>query len=325
MTRFAWRQALVLTATASLAQTASPPAMPPGLIGEPSGTGPYPAVAEVPATLADHTIYRPVKAPPEKMPILLWGNGACRDNGLAYARFLREIASHGYLVVAAGHARREEPMRPAQPFSTAPAPPAGASGVPPPRKEPDETQASQLIAGLDWAIAENGRKGGPFFRRLDTRAVAVAGHSCGGLQAIVAAADPRVRTMLVMNSGVYNRGADAGRSQVAVDKDQLRAIHGPVAYINGGPSDIAYENARDDFRRIDHVPALFAWLPVGHGGTYFTQANGGEYALVTIAWLDWRLKGSRSAAAMFTGPNCGLCRRNGWTMERKNFPAEPTH
>lgn len=34
------------------------------------------------------------------MPVLLWGNGACVDNGLAHAAFLREIASHGYLVIA---------------------------------------------------------------------------------------------------------------------------------------------------------------------------------------------------------------------------------
>ncbi|MDO6415230.1 hypothetical protein Q4F19_12630 [Sphingomonas sp. BIUV-7] len=295
------------------------PALPPGVIGSPGGSGAYPAVAEVPASLDDHTIYRPQALPRAKMPIVLWGNGACRDNGLAYAGFLREVASHGYLVVAAGHARREEPLRPAPAFSTTPTPPAGAPGVVPPRQLPDETQASQIVQGLDWALAENGRKLSAFYGRLDPQAVAVMGHSCGGLQAIAVAADPRVRTSMVLSSGVYNRGTSSGRSQISVTKAQLADIHGPVAYVNGGPADIAYENAKDDFDRITAVPALFAWLPVGHGGTFYTAPHGGEYGVVVVNWLDWQLKRDSRAGAMFAGAECGLCRRSHWTVERKGI------
>jgi dienelactone hydrolase len=304
----------------AVAQDTAPPAPPmgSGIVGTPGGTGAYPAVAEVAASLADHTLYHPQKAPPAKMPIVLWGNGACRDNGLAYAQFLRGIASHGYFVVSAGHARREEPVRPAPAFTSTPVPPAGAPGIVPPRQLPDETQASQLIEGLDWALAENGRKDSPFFDKLDPKAVAVMGHSCGGLQAIAVSADPRIRTSVILSSGVYNRGTASGRSQITVTKAQLADIHGPVAYINGGPADIAYENAKDDFSRIDRVPALFAEYPIGHGGT-FQVANGGEYGIVTVQWLDWQLKGDRKAAAMFTGAECGLCRRDHWTVERKRL------
>jgi dienelactone hydrolase len=307
-----------LLAAPAAAQEAPPP-HPPGIIGVPGGTGPSPAIAAVEASLPHHTIYRPARLPRRKLPILLWGNGACRDNGLGYARFLRQLASHDYRVGAVGHARREEPLRPPPPSSTAPVAPAGAAGAPGPGRGVDETQASQLVEGLDWAIAENARKGSPLRGRLDTKAVAVMGHSCGGLQAIAVAADPRVRTAMIWNSGVYNRGAASGRSGIAVTKDDLARIHGPIAYINGGPADIAFVNALDDFEKIDRVPALFAWLPVGHGGTFFTEANGGAYADVAVAWLDWQLKRDRRAGRMFAGTACGLCRDGRWTVRRKRL------
>lgn len=295
------------------------PALPVGVIGSPGGSGASPAVAEVVASLEDHTVYRPQRLPKARMPIVLWGNGACRDNGLAYAGFLREVASHGYLVVAVGHARREEPMRPPPAFTTSRVEPAGAPGVVPPRQQPDETQASQLLDGLDWAVAENARRGGVLYGRLDPTSVAVMGHSCGGLQAISVAADARVKTSIIFNSGVYNRGCMSGRSRIAVTKAQLAAIRGPVAYVNGGPADIAFVNAKDDFDRLRHLPALFAWLPIGHSGTFHTAANGGEYGVVAVKWLDWRLRGKDRAGGMFAGPDCGLCRRPNWTLSRKRM------
>ncbi|MDB5719412.1 MAG: hypothetical protein JWP15_30 [Alphaproteobacteria bacterium] len=309
---------LASLAGAVLAQ-AEPPPLPPGPIGAPAGTGPWPAQAIVEPSLANHVVYRPAALPGRLLPVLLWGNGGCRDNGLGNARFLREVASHGYLVVAAGHARGEEPMRPAPAPTTKPVAPAGAPGAEGPARGADETQASQLTDGLDWAVAQNKLRSSPYFHRLDTGSVAVMGHSCGGLQAIAIAADPRVRTAMIWNSGIYNRGAASGRSGILLTKDALARIHGPIAYINGGPADIAYANALDDFQRIDRVPALFAWLPVGHGGTFFTAPNGGAYADIAIAWLDWQLKRDRKAGAMFLGKNCGLCRDSRWTVQRKRL------
>lgn len=310
----------LLTSERSMAQqSAPPPPMAPGVIGAPAGTGLYPAVAEVPPTLTTHTVYHPVSLPARKMPLVLWGEGGCRDNGLAYAPFLREIASFGYLVVAVGHARREEPMRPPPPRSTVPVKPTGTPGGAGPGPGADQTQSSQLLDGLSWAVAENNRPGSRYYRHLDTSHVAVMGHSCGGLQAIEIAADPRITTAMIWDSGVYNRGPATGRSGVAVTKDQLRAIHGPIAYINGGPADIAYANALDDFERIDQVPAFFGWIPVGHGGTFSTAPDGGEFAQVAVKWLDWQLKGDRRASATFAGPYCGLCTNNEWTIRRKKL------
>ena len=97
-----------------LAAIAAPPGVA-GVLGEASGTGPWPAVAELVDALPTHTIYRPAKLPKAALPLFVWGNGACRDNGLAHGAFLRQIASQGYFVVSVGRPREERPFNPAPP------------------------------------------------------------------------------------------------------------------------------------------------------------------------------------------------------------------
>ena len=79
-------------------------------VGNPSGTGPLPAVAQSLETLPGHTLFAPVKLPKDPLPLLVWGNGACRDNGLQHGAFLRQIASNGYIVIALGRPREERPF-----------------------------------------------------------------------------------------------------------------------------------------------------------------------------------------------------------------------
>jgi hypothetical protein len=105
---------------------------------------------------------------------------------------------------------------------------------------------------------------------------------------------------------------------VGSDKALLKTLHGSVLYILGGPTDIAYPNGTDDYRRLDTIPAAMVNIPVGHGGTYM-QPHGGVGAEVVTAWLDWKLKGTKAAGARFTGPACGLCNDPRLTLERKNF------
>jgi hypothetical protein len=143
----------------------------------------------------------------------------------------------------------------------------------------------------------------------------VAGHSCGGLQAIQVGADPRVHTVIVHNSGIFADGSNP-ITGMTVDKAMLRALHTPVLYVLGGRSDVAWPNGTDDFAKIDHVPVVLATSDVGHGGT-FRRANGGQVAQIAVDWLDWQLRGDRHAAATFTGDPCGLCRDPHWRVERK--------
>jgi len=294
----------------ALAQApAEAPVQPVGILGAPSGTGGSPAVAESDATLRTHVLYHPADLRGASLPLVVWGNGACADNGLGYATFLREVASHGYFVIALGVPRAERVRAPAPPAAAA-APPQPAPGA-----RVDPTQAEQMLEAIDWATKQTNDAASRFRGAIDTGRIAVMGHSCGGLQALKTAADPRVDTLLVLNSGVIAANASSPMS-IQVTKDELRSLHGPVAYISGGPTDIAHGNSVDDVGRIDHVPLLFAYNGVGHGGTYL-DPNGGDYAAAVVDWLDWRLKGDEHAARTFVGDACGLCKKAGWTVQRQ--------
>jgi len=52
----------------------------------------------------------------------------------------------------------------------------------------------QPCEAIDWAMSENGGKDSPFCARIATDQIAVSGWSCGGLQALINAGDPRVKT-----------------------------------------------------------------------------------------------------------------------------------
>jgi dienelactone hydrolase len=314
---------LAIAATSSLDAADQPPLQPVGIIGAAAGSGAMPAVAQSREDLRAHTIYRPERLPDTPMPVLIWGNGGCSDNGLSHSFFLREVASHGYFVIALGYARNEPAPRGQN--AAPPAPPAGAStavrggqigggGALPDPNESDPTVVAQMDIALAWAYAANELSSSELKNRLDLTRVAVAGHSCGGLQSIKFAADPRIKTAMIFDSGVYN--VPGGMSRVKVNKFDLNAIHGPIAYITGGATDQAHPNALDDASRIKHVPVFLGWLPVGHGGT-FSQPNGGEWAKIAVRWLDWQLKGTADAGAWFKGDDCGYCKDEEWTVEYK--------
>lgn len=270
---------------------------------EDGGTGPYPAIITEDPGLPGMTLYRPRDLSPfsgaRKLPVLLWGNGACANTTYEHKNFLNEIVSHGYVVLGLGLlSQLEERGEPAR----------------------QPTSAGQLLAALDWIVAENASGSSVFSGKIDTTRVAAMGMSCGGLQAIAISADPRISTTIVCNSGVLPAPSPR-RLMPALTKDDLAKFHAPVLYILGGPSDIAYGNGMDDFARVDHVPIVMTNLDVGHGGTYHLP-HGGEFTRVALAWLDWQLKGEQQASSMFLGADSELSRDPKWTIEVKNFPVD---
>lgn len=276
-----------------LAQSQAPPA-------RTVSPGPSAVTVESYSALATHTAYHPTDLAAwglsKRLPIVSWGNGACARNGMAFSAFLTQIASHGYLAIA-----------------------VGPRNVPPgPAAEPT-IDDQLLLDAIDWAVKQNGQSSSPFYNKLDTTKIAVMGQSCGGLQAIAVSHDPRITTTVVWNSGALPAGSTSpALKQSAGNKNSLNLLHGPVAYFIGGPSDVAYPNAEDDFARIAKVPVFKGNLNVGHGGTY-RQAGGGWFGEVAVAWLDYQLKGSADAAKWFVGADCRLCKESVWSIEKKGM------
>jgi dienelactone hydrolase len=270
------------------------------------GTGSYAALKEEAPSLPEHVVYRPARLETlgaTKLGLYVFGNGACVNDGASARLHLLEVASHGYLAIAPGRVR-------SGPGVAVP----DAAPSPQPR-----TSYTDLTSAIDWALAQNADAKSPYFNRLDPRAIAVSGYSCGGVQALRVAGDPRVRTVVVMNSGILNEPSAVPIPEMNATKDLLKTLHTPTLYLLGGETDIAYANGADDFRRIDHVPVVFANLRgVGHGGSYW-EPNGGKAAAAVVAWLDWQLRGDAVAARMFTGKDCGLCRDAAWTVDRKGL------
>lgn len=272
------------------------------------GTGPFPAMKEELASLPAHVVYRPRDLGAlgdTKLGVVAWGNGGCSDDAASSRFHLLEVASHGYLVIASGgiFSGPGARQRPEQA-------PVAEGQLPPPR-----TSAEQLTQAIDWALAENARQGSPYYGRISEEQIAVSGFSCGGIQALNVAGDPRIDTLVLMNTGIFNDGGP-GMAGMEITKAALDTIHTPTIYILGGETDIAYANGMDDFERINHVPVAVANLPVGHGGTY-SEENGGSAAQVAVDWLQWQLRGDAEAATTFVGPDCGLCRDAEWTLETK--------
>lgn len=296
---------LVLAAMFSSGIAAEAPDMAP--------SGPLGAVLEHDPSIAPaFTVYRPRDmASVSGIPVVVWGNGACAaDGGAAARRFLLEIASHGYLIVALGKPGADPGLLPTTNRDPSPRLPPVAPGN-------DETAASELTAAIDWALSEHERPGSILRGRLAKTKVAVMGHSCGGLQALSIQGDPRVRASLIWNSGIYER--PAGRIGVRPTKAVLKSIHAPILYVQGGPTDIAYEAVNDDFARLPPtVPALLVESNVGHSGT-FSQRHGGAYAVLGRAWLDYWLKGDAGAGRLFSGPACVLCRDPDWKVMRRGL------
>jgi hypothetical protein len=273
------------------------------------GTGPFAPLKEIDPGLPDQVVYRPADLAGlgnQKLGLYVFGNGGCSNDGASSRLHLLNVASHGYLAIAPGGiyngpGRTEAPPRPED------------TSI----ENYAATRPAQLSAAIDWALAENERAGSRYYGRIDPEQIALSGYSCGGLQVLMNAADPRVDTVVMMNSGLFVDGETRMGGMVG-KKDLINDLHTSTLYVLGGPTDIAYENGMDDFAKINHVPIAVANIDVGHGGTYW-EPNGGAAAAVVVDWLAWQLRGSDKASQTFLGADCGLCTDPEWTYEKKGF------
>ena len=271
-----------------------------------TGIGPYPSIKEAAPNDLDFVVYRPkdlAALGARKLGVHVWGNGGCSFDG-AFARFhLLDIASYGYVSLAHGRLLTGP--------GTTPQPGGRGRGNAGPR-----ATAEGMLAALDWILAENARQGSPYYQKIDTSKVAASGNSCGGLLALKVGQDPRIKTVVLQNSGIIGAGTNAGLGGLA--KSDLAKLHTSVLYVLGGADDIAQPNGLDDFQRINHVPVFVAdRKSAGHFGV-FIEPNG-RGTEIEIDWLRWQLEGDAVARATFVGRDCRLCSEPGWTVHRKRI------
>ena len=178
---------------------------------EDGGTGPYKAIMKEEPTLDAHTIFVPqdLSAFNKKhpLPVLVWGNGACNNSPFEHYKFLNEIASYGYIVVATGYIPKEGESYHG-PMST----------------------TQQQIEAMDWVEAQNADKNSPYYKKIDVKNICVAGMSCGGLQTLFNCADKRIKTLMICNSGLFNQqnASSAVGGMPMPPKSKLKEIHSPV-------------------------------------------------------------------------------------------------
>lgn len=261
------------------------------------GSGRYRAIVVSEKTLPHFTIYRPrnVKYAARRegpVPILIWFNGGCSGTSTGYEHMLNEIASHGYVVVGIGAFRMVDSD-------------GGDDGS-------DWQQAGEAI---NWLVKQERTKSSDYYRAINLKNIALAGHSCGGAQAIANCGNSRVKTLLIMNSGM------GGMSMGGASPETLNSLHCPIIYMTGGPDDVAYWNAQTDFGRVKK-PVVWADLSnAGHYGSTYWEKYGGEYGRIAVKWMDWHLKGYRQNARIFLKPDLkGFS--SFWKLQTRNFTAK---
>jgi len=253
-----------------------------------SGTGPHQVVVE---TNTDNgikcgTIYRPADlGGTEKYPIFVWGEGGCSQDGYSNQAAMAEIASWGYFIVADGT-------------------PGGTNAC------GGGQDGRAFLDYLTWAIAENGKSCSAYYQSLETTKIAADGFSCGGLMSENVSGDARFSAIGITSSGLMSANATL-----------YGKIHTPFKIMNGGSSDIAYENGLRDYDEISKrgIPIVYySKTSAGHGGD-LGQARG-DFNKVNLAWLNWQLKGDTGATGKgyLFGSTCSICTNAGWVFKSAN-------
>lgn len=298
---------------------------------EDGGTGPYKAVLDRSAEAPDFTLYHPANLDyavqkEGALPLVVFSPGGCSFTSKHFENYLTEIASHGYMVVSVGtfDELSDEQIR--------------SLGM---------TDTEYLVQAINVMEKLNADPKSAFYQKVNMKQVASMGQSCGGGQALTAAVDPRVTTTVALNSG-FSRlkppfpvdepgskrpaagpvggyaqkvseggtyGKEFGGTMTQAD---LVKLHAPVVYLIGGPTDVAYPNANENYELINHVPVAMCNLPVGHGATY-AQQHGGAFAVITLKWLDWQMKGKTEESQFFLNEAYQKEKFSDWTVVHKNF------
>jgi hypothetical protein len=170
--------------------------------GAGGGSGKFKASYSTDPSLAKHTIYAPVSPPAgQKLPMITWGNSGCAGDGVGFATFLTELASHGYVVVVSGQGSN---------FNS-------------------QSTNKDMADSINWAV----KNPAAAKFNIDTEKIGTAGQSCGGIQALhVGVEDTRVKVITLFNSGSLNAKDTATTKQVKVPIGYFLGGPSDIAFAN---------------------------------------------------------------------------------------------
>ena len=287
------------------------------------------------------------------LPVIVYANGACFNHNVEMRLLLSEVASYGYVAAAIGPYDEADVMaqwrgvlKSAYPETKGEVVMANGEKILPltpeeikarqeeaakqrelaaknakknkkNKKQPEtpqfRTYPKMLLEVLDWLTEQNATQGSEYYHCLNLDHVAAMGQSCGGAQVLGIAHDPRIKTCVMLNSGIGDM------EMMGTTKESLKNLHTPMFYMIGGPGDIAYANAQKDYERIaDNIPVVMLNSKDGHSGTYY-EKYGGNYAKAVVKWLDWQLKGQVGQSALFLDDEYLKMKFPEWQGVRKNF------
>jgi hypothetical protein len=220
---------------------------------------------------ANSWVFRPTDLGKDgvKHPIFVFGCGATSTPS-QYMDHWTMVASHGFVVVSPNNSMVDAPA---------------------------------MKASLDWILAQNDAKDSPYYQKLDTKKVAMGGHSLGSIATFnQEAMETRLTTTIHIAGGSFD---GMGSSKVKT----------PTAYMCGQmDQDIASPQCKTDFDNVKDQPTYFVQLAgVDHVGAARQALPG------IVAWLRWWLAGEESRKSMFVGAGCDFCKDKWSNAMTKNF------
>jgi len=213
-------------------------------------------------------------------PILVWINGA-GTSSTSYRAMLDNVAAHGFFLLDDKQSTFEV-----------------------------EPEVVAQRAAIDWAIAQANKVGGPYYGKLDTTRIAIAGQSLGSVSTFGNVGDARIKTSIHIAGGLL------GNPQ-GVDESWMKSLHAPAAFLCGDRDTNGLPRVKRDFAGAPPTVPVFFGLLAGVGHTdEFNEPNGGRWGRFMIAWLRWQLADDASFAKYFTGADCEFCKGDWMAMKR---------
>lgn len=136
----------------------------------------------------------------------------------------------------------------------------------------------------------------------------------------MADADPRVKSVLSLDSGLFDDGT------LNYGPENLQKLHTPVLFLDGGPDDVAYPNTTANFAQAT-VPAVRATDPAAdHVGYWYGLRNGDpdpslreEAVWLLVNWLYFTLNGNRLGRSYFLGSGLRAVHATGVDRDREEL------